>query len=608
MTIETDQLLEKGKSLYFEFKFGDAIPVFRRLLETNNPRKEIISAYLALSYLQNSQDDEAKKILENVQSKGIYSHEFYIANAVYHVKVIKDFSQSLEYIDKALSLDANSAYGYCEKGNILREKKEYKEAREVLEKAIKIDPTFPWSWDYFGRLENDLGNHQEAIQKHSRAIELNPRISRFWCDRGEAKLIIGEYDEAISDFTKAIDLYPKDKLNRAFRGFAFEQKGDYKSAMIDYNKTIELAPSYEWGWYRRGKIKHSILNDINGGLEDLNRALDLDPDYKASWLEKGKILEKLEKFQEAINAYNKSISLDPNFEDAWANRGNVHWKLGDTKAALQDYTKALGLYDEYSYVLKRRSDLYIEIGQYESAIVDRMKYYSLVDFPEKSNDHPEANDIVRSVRNHITKLTLPEFKRIDEKLIEYWECFLFWGEEDSRLITQGRSAISHQGSLGVGYLCLTDQYIRIVSIGELSEKYAKQFRAGFGARLLRAATGHFDMIRIERDDVSWKIPFKDVREGFEKDGVFHLSSTNETWQISGCFAPNRPFLHGALDLARSGNLRRTVDMGKLRVKQKVASSEEDIFEKIEKLASLKEKGILSEAEFEEKKKELLARL
>lgn len=67
-------------------------------------------------------------------------------------------------------------------------------------------------------------------------------------------------------------------------------------------------------------------------------------------------------------------------------------------------------------------------------------------------------------------------------------------------------------------------------------------------------------------------------------------------------------LQSALELARTRNLRRTIDMGKLRVKPKVASSNEDIFEKIEKLDDLKEKGVLTEEQVEEKKKELLSRL
>ena len=64
----------------------------------------------------------------------------------------------------------------------------------------------------------------------------------------------------------------------------------------------------------------------------------------------------------------------------------------------------------------------------------------------------------------------------------------------------------------------------------------------------------------------------------------------------------------ALELARAGNLRKVIDIGNIVMKPSPANSQEDIFAQIEKLASLRDREIISPEEFERKKKELLARL
>ena len=68
------------------------------------------------------------------------------------------------------------------------------------------------------------------------------------------------------------------------------------------------------------------------------------------------------------------------------------------------------------------------------------------------------------------------------------------------------------------------------------------------------------------------------------------------------------YFNSALELARTGNLKKLIDVEKLRLKHKRSSSEDDIFEKIGRLASLREKGIITPEECEQKKKELLARI
>jgi hypothetical protein len=118
---------------------------------------------------------------------------------------------------------------------------------------------------------------------------------------------------------------------------------------------------------------------------------------------------------------------------------------------------------------------------------------------------------------------------------------------------------------------------------------------------------NYDVRSVEKSDKLWTIPFRDIRSVSKDNELFRVVAPSETWEIGSYFA-DEEYLHAALEFARTGHLRNVIDVGKLRVKPKRSGSEDEIFAKIERLASFLEKGIITQEEFDQKKKELLARL
>ncbi|MEK6935546.1 MAG: tetratricopeptide repeat protein, partial [Nanoarchaeota archaeon] len=52
-------------------------------------------------------------------------------------------------------------------------------------------------------------------------------------------------------------------------------------------------------------------------LHDKYYPIEINPNNYTSWFRKGLVLKKLNKYEEAINAYNKAIEIDPNFKDVY---------------------------------------------------------------------------------------------------------------------------------------------------------------------------------------------------------------------------------------------------------------------------------------------------
>ena len=100
------------------------------------------------------------------------------------------------------------------------------------------------------------------------------------------------------------------------------------------------------------------------------------------------------------------------------------------------------------------------------------------------------------------------------------------------------------------------------------------------------------MRRTEDEDRSWTIPFKDIQSVHREERSIVLSTHPESWGFL-VLRGGIEYLVASLELARSGNLKKVINMGNIAGSPSAANSEDEIFEKIEKLGSLKEKGIIT---------------
>ncbi len=73
----------------------------------------------------------------------------------------------------------------------------------------------------------------------------------------------------------------------------------------------------------------------------VQKALSIDPGYVKAWNNKGLALDKLGRYQEAVDSYEKALSIDPNDATVWHNKGLALDKLGRYQEAADSYERAL---------------------------------------------------------------------------------------------------------------------------------------------------------------------------------------------------------------------------------------------------------------------------
>jgi len=154
---------------------------------------------------------------------------------------------------------------------------------KIIEEAIN-QPT-PCKFDYSdywyteaNTLKNVYGYHRQAIYLYDKAIEIQPHHWKAWFNRGITLRYLVRYTESAKSFEVAIEINSKLPKLHFQKGWSLMADGNFLAALNSYNLAIQLAPF-----------------------------------YSPAWLHKGIALYKLERYDEASEAYDEAKRLRPSF-------------------------------------------------------------------------------------------------------------------------------------------------------------------------------------------------------------------------------------------------------------------------------------------------------
>ncbi len=140
---------------------------------------------------------------------------------------------------------------------------------------------------------------------------------------GEALKELEEYEEAIEVFKEVIKIQPRNHKAWLLRSICLLLLGELERADRSFDRTLEKKQIFEPYYY---KSLIALLQDrAEDALRDIDNALAFN-DCRISevWHDRARILEKLNRFEEASDAYDKAIRLEPNNHAAKINRSLLH--------------------------------------------------------------------------------------------------------------------------------------------------------------------------------------------------------------------------------------------------------------------------------------------
>jgi hypothetical protein len=243
----------------------------------------------------------------------------------------------------------------------------------------------------------------------------------------------------------------------------------------------------------------------------------------------------------------------------------------------------------------------------EKQIVDNALFYEKNGKAQVSSTSGDCVSWYKKIHQHFQKDVIPHMKQSQEHFVEYHPVWFSFGESTSynQGISSGRMYRHTYGTYGTGYICFTDKNIYLTALDALTQEYPlyPSGSKGFFLGVLEGMIGERNDRKAYSGDKTWTIDYPSVVgaqitqvEGSSTE-IVYIKTTSVDWQIHQHFSDTLPEMLTAIKMGSAGKLAS--------IWAKPEAKNSDIPSLLKKLSELKEAGVITEAEFQQKKQQLL---
>lgn len=113
-----------------------------------------------------------------------------------------------------------------------------------------------------------------------------------------------------------------------------------------------------------------LLGLLEDGLDYYRHAIAMDPYYSEYHNETGNILQRLERYDEAVNAYVRAIDCGAPYPEVYFNKAVCHMRQAQADDALACFAETLELNPNQPEVFALRAELLAELGRPDEALAE----------------------------------------------------------------------------------------------------------------------------------------------------------------------------------------------------------------------------------------------
>ena len=188
----------------------------------------------------------------------------------------------------------------------------FPEADDILESLHNLEPLNEEIFIQKANVLSKQDKHKEAIHTLLMALDLSNSgndDADIFALIGMEFLFLDAFDDAVTYFKKCLEADTSDyaALNNIIYCYDFLNKNE---EAIEYlNTFLDSNPYCEVGWHQLGR-QYFTIKAYKKAFTAFDFAIISDDTFIGAYIEKGKVLEKLKKYEEAIENYKITLALD----------------------------------------------------------------------------------------------------------------------------------------------------------------------------------------------------------------------------------------------------------------------------------------------------------
>lgn len=255
-------------------------------------------------------------------------------------------------------------------------------ADRLLNELQEIEPHNDEIYVQRANIFSKKGNHHSAIQALQKALTLTDDFSEIYSLLGMEYLFIDEIEKAKENFILYLEQDDEDHSALYNVVYCFDFLNQNTEAIEFLNHFIDKKPYSEIAWHQLGR-QYFILKDFEKAVWAFDYAILIDEYFLGAYLEKGKSLEKLQRYQEAIDNYMITIELDAPSSYVLMRIGHCYEELENDTMALQYFKRTVHedpMLDKGWIAL---TDVCIKRGEFEKALFYLQKAIQIDELNEK---------------------------------------------------------------------------------------------------------------------------------------------------------------------------------------------------------------------------------
>jgi YVTN family beta-propeller protein len=334
------------------------------------------------------------------------------------------FQEAIKSYEQVIEKDPQNIIAFYNKGLALSNLGEYEKAIKCYDRVIEIDPenidALIDALNAKGVAFERLGEYEEAIKCYDRVIEIDPENIEALNSKGYALDRLERYEEAQQYYRKVSEEYSNEINNMNEKAKECQNLHKYEEAIIYYDRVISIDANNSNAWLKKGVLLYN-LDKYEEAIECYDRVIGLDkykeklkkeaqeltdkqvieyyksietnPRNTEALNEKGLALEKLRKYDDAIQLFDLVIEKNPPFTiDTIIKKGDIFMIIGNYKAAEKSYNDALN-YDPHNIpALNKLHTLYSNYTfQYDKAISVSQLLLKNLSVPQTQNSDKLIN-------------------------------------------------------------------------------------------------------------------------------------------------------------------------------------------------------------------------